>query len=216
MYFPRAYVIGFAIVAGIMLLAAYLQRSPYTQPVTLNVPFESQSPYGAWDALHEEACEEMSLIMVRHFLSGAPLTQSGAETEVQDMVAWETANTYGVDVSMKQLGDIAKALYSYHARVVTNVTADAIRRELVLGNPVIIPTSGRALGNPHFEGGQPFYHVLVVTGFTADGFLTNEPGSKSGEKYFYPTTVLIDALHDFTGNKQEIETGPKNALVLER
>ncbi len=203
---------GFALLIGAEVLGGCARKPS----VILDVPFAAQSPYANWDALHEEACEEMSLIMVHHFLAGSPLSQSGAETEVQQMVAWETAHHYGVDVSAAQLGDIAAALYGYRARLLTHVTADTLRSELSNGHPIIIPAAGRALQNPHFEGQAPFYHMLVVVGYSGDGFITNEPGTRDGARYVYPADVLLEALHDWTGVKEQIATGSKTALVLKR
>lgn len=132
------------------------------------------------------------------------------------MVAWHRENGYADDVTAQQLGEIAVALYGYRVRVLTNVTADSLKRELMNGNPVIIPVAGRALKNPFFSGEGPFYHMLVVTGYNDSGFITNDPGTKQGEKYWYATDVLMNALHDWTGVKEEIATGAKNALVVER
>lgn len=191
--------------------------SSSSRPASLliKVPFASQSPYAVWDQLHEEACEEMSLIMVHHFLAGTPLSMIDAEEEVQDMVAWERAHGYADDVSAAQLGAIAQSLYGYHFRVLSDVTAESLKRELVAGNPIIIPAFGRALKNPFFSGEGPFYHMLVVVGYAGDGFITNDPGTKRGEKYWYQTDVLMNALHDWIGVKELIATGPKNALVIE-
>jgi hypothetical protein len=204
--------IGCALLLGAGLLSGCSNKAA----VLLDVPFAPQSPYANWDALHEEACEEMSLIMVHHFLAGTPLSSADAETEVQQMVAWETANRYGVDVSVAQLGAIATALYGYHARVLANVTANTLRSELSRGNAIILPVAGRELNNPHFEGQVPFYHMLVVIGYSGDDFITNEPGTKDGAKYVYSTDVLMNALHDWIGVKEQIATGPKNALVVEQ
>ena len=184
--------------------------------VLIKVPFAPQAPFAVWDPLHEEACEEMALIMVHHFLQGTPLSREDAETEVQAMIAWERENGYADDVTVQQLGDIAKALYGYNVRVITDVTAEMLRKELRSGNPVIIPAAGRALKNPFFSGEGPFYHMLTVTGYNENGFITNDPGTKQGEKYWYSTDVLLNALHDWTGVKEEIATGAKNALVVER
>jgi|GEM_PF-1353528 hypothetical protein len=182
----------------------------------IEVPFAPQSPYAIWDPLHEEACEEMALIMVHHFLAGTPLSLADAETEVQQMIAWERNNGYADDVSVAELGAIANGIYGYHFRVLTNVTADTLRLELAAGNPVIIPAFGRALGNPYFSGAGPFYHMLVATGYTAKGFITNDPGTKRGEQYWYSTDVLLSALHDWIGVKEQVPLGPKNALVVEK
>ncbi len=184
--------------------------------VLIKVPFSPQAPNANWDALHEEACEEMSLIMVRHYLDGVPLSSADAEKEVQAMIAWEHANGYGDDVTIAKLGDIAKALYGSHVRVLENVTADDLRRELAQGHPVIIPAAGRLLGNPYFSGEGPWYHMLVVTGYIENGFITNDPGTKRGEKYLYTKDVLLAAIHDWTGVKEEITQGQKKALVIEK
>lgn len=181
----------------------------------IKVPFAPQSPFAVWDPLHEETCEEMSLIMVHHFLAGTPLSMTDAETEIQQMVAWERENHYADDVTVTQLGAIATSLYGHHIRVLTDVTADALRQELARGNPIILPAAGRALHNPYFSGAGPFYHMLVVVGYSGDGFITNDPGTKHGEQYWYSTDVLLNALHDWMGVKELITTGPKNALVVE-
>jgi hypothetical protein len=186
------------------------------ESLLIQVPFAPQAPFAVWDPLHEEACEEMALIMVRHFLHGSSLSLQEAETEVQALVAWETENGYGYDVSAKELGDIASAFYGLRYRVLTNVTADTLRAELAAGNPVLIPAAGQTLGNPYFSGAGPLYHMLVVTGYTKDGFITNDPGTKRGEKYFYSEKILVNAIHDWTGVKEEILQGAKTALVVER
>ena len=189
-----------------------------SQPPSLliDVPFAPQSPYANWDQLHEEACEEMSLLMVHHFLQSTPLSLADAEMQVQQMVAWERQQGYADDVSVAQLGAIATSLYGYHARVLTDVTPQHLRRELAAGHPIIIPAAGRSLKNPYFSGAGPFYHMLVITGYTDDGFITNDPGTKRGEQYWYSTNVLMNALHDWTGVKEEIVKGAKTALVVDR
>ncbi len=184
--------------------------------VLIEVPFAPQAPFANWDPLHEEACEEMSLIMVHHFLEGTPLSLDDAEKELQAMIAWEQKHGYADDVSIEQLGMIASHLYGYSVRVINDVTAENLRHELANGHPVIIPVAGRELQNPYFSGAGPLYHMLVVTGYTEDGFITNDPGTKRGEQYLYKTDVLLSAIHDWVGVKEEIAKGPKKALVIEK
>lgn len=156
----------------------------------------------------------MSLIMVKHYLDGTSLTLEQAEREVQDMIAWQRDNGYADDVNTTELAAIATAYYGLRTRVMTDVTVASLRAELAQGNPVIIPAGGRLLKNPYFSGEGPFYHMLVVTGYDARGFITNDPGTKRGESYWYATDVLMNAIHDWTGVKEEIEKGAKNALVV--
>jgi hypothetical protein len=49
--------------------ASVSQDSEKLQPPSLliNVPFSPQAPFAVWNPLHEEACEEMALIMVHHY-----------------------------------------------------------------------------------------------------------------------------------------------------
>lgn len=182
----------------------------------LDVPFVPQSPYGVWDAAHEEACEEMSLLMVHHYLQNTILLQENAEDEVQELITFETSKGYGVDVSTSELAAIASEFYGYESYVLEDITPGMIRFQIDIGNPVLLPVLGRALENPYFKGTDPFFHMVVVTGYRDGGFVTNEPGTKEGEDYFYPEDVLMNAVHDWTGSRATMHTGPKNALVLER
>ena len=79
-----------------------------------------------------------------------------------------------------------------------------------------VPVAGRELGNPYFSGGGPWYHMLVITGYDGNRFITNDPGTKRGEDYKYSADVLIEAIHDWTGSKDTITSGAKTAVVIER
>ncbi|MEI8230407.1 MAG: C39 family peptidase [Candidatus Peregrinibacteria bacterium] len=190
--------------------------APAPASLLITVPFAPQAPFAKWDALHEEACEEMSLIMVHHFLEGTPLPLQTAEDELQLMITWERANGFADDITATELGSVAQSLFGYRSRILTEITAEALRRELRAGNPIIIPAAGRLLGNPFFSGDGPWYHMLVVTGFNKDGFITNDPGTKRGESFWYSTDVLMNAIHDWNVSKEKISEGPKKAIVIER
>jgi hypothetical protein len=151
--------------------------------------------------------------MVSHYLKGTPLTLSGADAEVTQMVMWERTKNYADDISMQQTADVALQ-YGLKSRIITNVTAESLKAELSAGNPVIVPVAGQELNNPKYELPGPPYHVLVVTGYNAKGLITNDPGTSGGESYLYPTDLFMSALHDWTGSTDTIDTGPKTALVL--
>lgn len=182
--------------------------------VLIAVPFSPQAPDANWDALHEEACEEMSLIMVHHFIEGTPLSRETAEKEVQALIAWETDHGFGYDVTVDQLGSIAEQYYGHDSRVIDDPSADDIRQLLRDGNPVIIPAAGRDLGNPYFSGAGPWYHMLVITGYGPNAFITNDPGTRRGEGYRYWPSVIMDVIHDWTGVKESIRSGKKRVLVV--
>jgi hypothetical protein len=162
----------------------------------------------------------MSLIMVQRFYAGESLSLQQAEDELQDLVAWETDHGYGYDVTAQEIADIAKAKYGLSARVIDNPTVQDIVAELAAGRPVIVPAAGRDLGNPFFSGEGPWYHMLVITGYKkgafGDRFVTNDPGTKRGEKYEYDTKVFMNAIHDWTGVKEEIRQGTPRVVVIEK
>ena len=158
--------------------------------------------------------------MVMHYLNGTDMTPEIADKDILDIVAWETDNGYGEDITATQMAEVAEKKFGLRARVRTDVTVDSIKEELAAGNPVIIPAAGRDLGNPYFSGAGPWYHALVITGFnkgwTGDFFITNDPGTKRGKGYEYRTETLLSAIHDWTGVKEEIQSGRKAMVIVER
>ncbi|MFA6183833.1 MAG: C39 family peptidase [Parcubacteria group bacterium] len=185
--------------------------------INIKVPFLSQAPLGNWDMRHEEACEEASLIMLRAYLKKETLEKNSGEVEIQKMIDFEIAN-YGdyKDTSAENTVKLAEDFYGLNnLEVVYDFTKDDIKKYLSQGNPIIIPAAGRNLNNPNFTPPGPLYHNLVLTGFTKDDvIITNDPGTKRGEGYRYKLTVLYGAIHDFSGDKEEIGSGRKAMIVI--
>jgi uncharacterized protein YvpB len=190
--------------------------SPLPPKVTLDVPFLVQAPLAVWDELHEEACEEASLIMVNFYHTGKTIaSREAGEKEITDLVAYETENGYAVDVTVEELAVIAKSYYGLSTgRVENNITVDDIKRELSAGRPVIVPAAGKILPNPYFTAGGPNYHMLVITGYDADGFITNDPGTRRGQNFRYAYNDLMNAIHDWNGGHNILD-GPKQYLVFD-
>ncbi len=158
----------------------------------------------------------MSLIMVDRYWEGDGLTREQAEQEILALVVWETEHGYGEDTTAVETQEIAREYFGLRTSVRTDVTPETIKDELRKGRPVIIPAAGRDLGNPFFSGEGPWFHMLVITGYTDDGrFITNDPGTKRGENYVYDADDLIAAIHDWTGVKERIREGAKAMVVVE-
>lgn len=182
---------------------------------SVTVPFLVQAPFAKWDALHEDACEETSLIMVNHFLNATTIeSATSGDKEINDLVNYEAGKGYGLSITLLELKDIAVDYYSLKGREVINPTLTDIKQELANGNPVIIPAAGKLLANPHFSNGGPNYHMMVLTGYDSQGFITNDPGIKEGEHYRYPFDTLYNAIHDWDAGN--ILNGQKAYLVLEK
>ena len=160
------------------------------------------------------------MLMVVHYLNGTPLDPQIADREILEITSWQADNGYPQDITAAQMAEIARTKFSLRARVRSDVTIDTIKGELAAGNPVIVPAAGRDLGNPYFSGEGPWYHALVIIGYeegwTGEWFIVNDPGTKRGSHYAYRTQTLLDAIHDWTGVKEEIRNGEKVMVILER
>jgi len=182
----------------------------------LEVPFAPQSPYAIWDERDEESCEEASLVIVHYFWQKKNLNKEKMREELDRLIDFQVSH-YGdyKDTDSKETAKLAQDYYGYqNVEVVYDITVDDLKERIVAGYPVIIPAAGRLLYNPNFTPPGPLYHNLVLIGFNEDGFITNDPGTRRGEHYFYPYRVLDDAIHDFPGSKEEIEQGRKAMIIV--
>lgn len=183
--------------------------------IRLKVPFSPQAPFADWeDPRQQEGCEEMSAIMVHNYLEKTDLSKEQALDELLQFSVWQTENNYPLDVSLQELAENIQNYYQYKTVIDTKVTVENIKKYISSGYPVIIPAAGRKLGNPYFSGEGPWYHMLVIIGYDNDEFVTNDPGTRRGEGYRYKYNVLLNAVHNWTGIKEEIENGEKVMLVV--
>jgi Peptidase_C39 like family len=188
-------------------------KIPYK--IQRDVSFAPQAPFSVWDELHEEACEEASLIMVKFHLGGKSLTKQKMEDEIQDLVDYQNEE-YGdyKDSDMKELKKIAEDYYEIeNIKIVKNFTKEDIKKYLT-NSLIIVPTAGRELGNPNFTAPGPLYHNLVLIGYNGNTIITNDPGTRKGKNYIYDENVLFEAIHDFPGSKKKILNGEKVMLVF--
>ena len=185
------------------------------EKMLLVVPFLSQAPFANWDALHEDACEEASLIMLKYFLAGEmTIDKELGEQEIQALVKYERENGYGESITLAELAETAKEYYGLkNPRVEKKITAEKIKRELVNGRPVIIPAAGKLLANPNFKNDGPVYHMLLIKGYDETGFITNDPGTQFGENFTYQYNDLMNSIHDWNGG--DVKNGRKVVLVVE-
>jgi hypothetical protein len=196
-------------VAGVSSSKADIPKS-----VQIDVPFASQAPLGNWEQPYQDACEEAALILAHYYITGETLTPEIMDKEILAVVAWEMDHGYGHDVTMEELAIVARGFYGHEATVRTDVTAQTIKEEIAEGRPVILPLAGREIGNPYYSGEGPWYHALLVTGYDGSRFITNDVGTKRGEDYPYAYNVLLDAVHDWTGVKEEIDQGAKAMVIV--
>jgi protein-tyrosine-phosphatase len=181
--------------------------------ISIEMPFTTQAPHTNWDALHEDACEEASLIMVMHYINNTKITsKESAEEEILQMVKWETENELGYSITLQQLIEVAKHYGIKTARIGT-ANKEKIQKELSDGKPVIVPAAGRELDNPNFKTPGPLYHMLVIKGYDKNGWITNDPGTRKGEGFRYTYDNLLNAIHNWDAN--DINNGAKEYMVID-
>jgi hypothetical protein len=210
---------------AVTISASTSNNSPAGWPksLELKVPFAPQAPFGNWDAVHEETCEEASMIMASEYVKAQVLGDQAVEDELQRLLKWEADKGYKVDLTVAEAVKVLVQYFGVVGKVTTNVTTERIKSELVKGNILIIPVAGRLLNNPNFKAPGPIYHMLVVKGYDATNFITNDPGTRKGNGYKYSYQTIINAIHDWDHQlaeggmtDTEMAQGAKTMIIIER
>ncbi|HWR00076.1 MAG TPA: C39 family peptidase [Candidatus Methylomirabilis sp.] len=182
----------------------------------LNVPFMSQAPHTNWDMPYQEACEEASVLMVRGYYQGTTgrYDPNEADKLILDLVRFQKEQYgYYEDTSATETKRFIEAAFpELEAEVVEMTGPESVMRYIAQGIPVILPADGKALPNPNFRNGGPRYHMLVVRGYTESRFITNDPGTRKGEKFLYTYDGLLDAVHDW--NNGDVPHGRRVMVII--
>lgn len=184
--------------------------------INLAVPWMSQAQNANWDMPYQEACEEASMLMVDGFYEKKErFAPDSADQLILKLVAYE--NKIRGDYKDTDANETAQIIRDYlgykDVRLIPFKTADEIKNIVGRGYPVIIPFSGKELKNPNFRNGGPLFHMLVVKGYTDDGFfITGDPGTRKGEDYVYPLGRIVEAAHDWNGG--DVANGDKVMIVI--
>ncbi len=163
------------------------------------VAFVSQAPFGVWDELHKEACEEASMITAAKYFKSEAINAHIMEQGILDLVSWEKSQGYQVDLTAQEAVDILNSYFGLAAKLITIVDVSTIKDQLIQGNLVIVPLAGRILDNPYFQNPGPIYHMLVIRGFDdqTGEFITNEVGTRRGDGFRYAYVHLVNSIHDW-------------------
>lgn len=190
---------------------------PQPQTINLAVPFTPQAPYAVWDAFHNDACEEASVLMVARFWLNQPTNNPAeVESELLKIKAFEDkVFGYSQDTSLATTARILKEYFGFKlVDVQYDITLKDITDQVLSGRPVIVPASGRELKNPFFKQPGPLYHMLVIKGVTSDGqFITNDPGTKRGADIIYGQETLFNAINDWDDTNHRL-SGRKAIMMV--
>ncbi len=185
------------------------------QEFNLSIPFTSQAPYANWDYPYQEACEEAATLMTSWFISGVTSkTPAESDKDILALIEWEKERFgyYEDTTAAETLAIVHEYFKLPDAFVVDDPTVTQIKEYVSQGYPVIVPASGKQLGNPNFRNGGPAYHAIVIRGYTETMFVTNDPGTRKGKNYQYRIETVMRAMHDWNGG--DVAHGAKRVVVV--
>lgn len=183
--------------------------------INLAVPYSSQAPEKDWDQPWQDACEEVSLLMLDSYYRGYTLTKELAKDEIIKMVSDQTARGWGGSISIDKIKIFYDEYFSGNktARIIEDPTVEQIKNLVSTGNPVFVIADGKTLPNKWYSNGGPDYHALIIRGFTEDTFITNDPGVNRGTNFEFPISSVMNSIHDW--NDGDVKQGRSAVLILE-
>lgn len=187
------------------------------------VEFFSQAPFADWDDIRQQdGCEEAVMLMAYLWRSNTNFNKNQFLDALLDLTNFETEK-FGVhnDIHVDDMVTVmAEKLGIMDAYTVTDselITIAYLEELLDAGNLVIVPTQGQRLGNPNFSGEGPERHALLLLGYDRQKseFIVHDPGTRKGENYRYPESVLHNAIYSYpTGHKLPVLVEEKAILVV--
>lgn len=192
------------------------EAKQFPHEFNLDVPFTSQAPLAEWDEVHEEACEEASVLMVHYYFQDKGFAgPEEADAEILKFIDFEKEFLgFFESTTADELARTVEAYWDYDVDLIYDFSVENIKHAILQGYPVVVPAAGRILDNPHFQDPGPVYHMLVIKGWIGDEFITNDPGTKHGHDWLYTYDHLLDSAHDWNGG--EVEQGRKVILIIKK
>lgn len=195
--------------------------------INIAVPFTTQAPLVKWDdPRQQDGCEEAVAVMAMAWVKGEGLKTkiTPAEFEARILALSDfQAEKYGEfrDTSLSDMEAwIFRDYFSYEKTELKAVaTTSDIISELEGGKIVLLPMAGRELKNPNFKAPGPLTHMILIKGYDyqAKEFITNDPGTRLGADYRYPSERIYRAIWVYpTGYHQETKAREKMMLIVSR
>lgn len=192
-------------------------NKPLPSSLLIKVPFTPQAPTANWDELHNEACEEASIIMANaYFMQIKSLPPEAVEREIAKLTAWQNENYgYHLSVDTEEVAKMAREVYKLKTEVVS-LSEDTIKRALADNKLVIWPGNGQLLENPYYKQPGPIYHMFLITGYNEKGFITNDPGTKRGQDLQYTYDILRGATGNWNHGAHEVDLSNKKIIIISK
>lgn len=216
MFYKLFIVLLVFIIVGAMVM--FTKNKPLPDTLLLAVPFTDQAPTGKWD--RNEDCEEASITMANAYLNGNrdnKLPPAVAQEYINSLKRWEEANIgYNADTGAYATSRMAEGTFGITVRQIKNYTETDLKKELVNNHVILLPINARLLGNPSYAESGPTYHMIVVRGYNASGFIVNDPGTEQGNGQVYSFETLKKSAADWNNSAKIMDSTIKIALILSK
>ncbi len=191
---------------------------PLPKSFLLSVPFTDQAPTGKWD--RNEDCEEASIAMANAYLNGNEgdkLPIKVAQEYIAKLRHWENLNLgYNADTGAYATSRMAEGAFGINVKQIKDYTETNLKKELIKNHVILLPINARLLGNPTYAESGPTYHMIVIRGYNASGFIVNDPGTEQGNSMIYSFETLRKSAADWNNSAKIMDSTIKIALILSR
>jgi uncharacterized protein YvpB len=172
------------------------------------------------DELHNEACEEAVAIMAYEYFSentSTTLDPKQVEAQIGLLTDWQQQNLgYNLSITTEETANMIESVYKLKTKIINNFTETDIKQAISQNQLVVLPANGRLLNNPYFKSPGPIYHMLLITGYDEQDFITNDPGTKRGQNYRYSFSTLYKASASWIHKIQTTNTDIKKIIIVSK
>jgi hypothetical protein len=182
--------------------------------INLPVPFYPQAPDADWGMPWQEACEEAAITLAHAYATHKTLTKEQFKSTILELVDYEN-RTFGdyEHTTIEQTAQMVREYFKFtNLEILDNPSIESMKSALAKGNVIVAPFSGKDLKNPFYSNGGPLYHMMVIKGYDATHFITNDVGTRRGENFIYPYERIMDTMHDWNG--EDIRQGAKRVIIM--
>lgn len=186
------------------LIAVDLKFQIFQKPVSskkfLGIPFVAQVNQGN-EILDRIGCEEAAIVMAVRKISPEKVTNP--KTEMEKIIRYQEVQLGGHrQIGPETIAAIIKKLYDLDGKVVKVKNPEQLKEYIENNSIVIVPAIAKELGNPYYR--EQGYHMYVLNGFNESGFFAHDPGTNSGNNYFYLNEKVFNSIKNIENDEKEV------------
>lgn len=140
-----------------------------------------------------------------------------AQEYIAKLRHWENLNLgYNADTGAYATSRMAEGAFGINVKQIKDYTETNLKKELIKNHVILLPINARLLGNPTYAESGPTYHMIVIRGYNASGFIVNDPGTEQGNSMIYSFETLRKSAADWNNSAKIMDSTIKIALILSR